>query len=120
MKRFEFKLPTKIALSPHNLTLNGARLKHIFFTKIIDEHYMLFRNDPNFCYIEVSASEWQNLYDSENPYRDMKRAAENLLSGVIELEGVESYSFCDDITYDEGNGIVLIKPNLELLYRVLN
>lgn len=95
-------IPTKLAQASYNLSLNGHRLKYLAMDQLDLFNYLLAFAPT----IEVSASDWQDLYpESENPYRDLKRAARELSMEKIIFEGTKDpVYFCSHVRYLDGAG----------------
>ncbi len=72
----EFFVPKKLLRARTPLSLLGMKLRTIALSQLEPANYLLGYSEP----ITITATDWQNIYiESENPYRDLKKALDNLL-----------------------------------------
>lgn len=102
-----FYIPNKLVEAGYSMSLLGLRLRSIALSKLNLRSYQLGFVPP----IIISVEEWQHYFpNSEQPYRDLKRALESFGNAVVRFEGSEKeYKFLKHYEYLEGEGKVLLE-----------
>lgn len=72
--------------------------------------------------IEISALEWQEIFNSEQPYRDLRRGSKNIENAYLKFnhDDTKTFKFCDKVLYNEGSGKVVLEPSIEMLTQAVN
>lgn len=99
-------IPNRLIEASQNLSLMGLRLRTLALTKVSLIHYVTGIAPP----ISISVQEWIYLFPgSEQPYRDLTRGLESLLSAKVQFPGQEKeIGFLENGKYIESEGRVEI------------
>lgn len=101
-------LPNKLALASDDLSLLGRRLRTFAMSKLTPINYVFGYSPP----IVITAQEWwlAVFAESENPYRDMKRALDSLAEAKVSFPPYqESYSFLSAYEHQGSEGEVVLR-----------
>lgn len=110
-------IPNKLINASYNMPISATRLKLLALSKLEPISYLLGIPNP----VTIFASEWQEVFiNSENPYRDMKRAASAFSKAMVQFEGKkEPIKFLDNVVCESGKGRVKLYFNPEFLMSCL-
>lgn len=110
-------MPHKLAQASYKLPLNAMRLKLLAMAELDHVHYFA-GYAPS---LKITVSIWQEHFpDSENPYRDLKRGADQLVEASVKFEGTsEPVKFFSNVKYSDGSGLVKLDFNPKFLERCL-
>ncbi len=108
-----YYLPNKLLEASNNMPVNAMRLKALALTKLQPLSYLIGDSSP----VTITASEWQDTFtNSENPYRDLKRASSDFYEATVRFEGrKESIKFLERVVYEPEKGKVKLYFNPEFL-----
>jgi hypothetical protein len=103
----------KLAFASYDMQVNASRLRILAMSKLIYTDYLMGNSSP----VIITACEWQEFFiESENPYRDLKRASNSLLRAKVLFEGKkEPINFLERVVYEPGRGEVELYFNPEFL-----
>lgn len=112
-----YYVPNKLINASYNMPLSAMRLRTLALSKLEPLSYLFGISNP----VTIFASEWQEIFiESENPYRDIKRAASAFSKAMVQFEGKkEPIKFLERVVYESGKGRVKLYFNPEFLVSCL-
>lgn len=107
-------MPNRLIGAHYSLSVKGEKLKLIIFSKVDLDLGVHAKTDVPV--VRVTAQEWQELCDSEQPYRDLHSAYTNIVDAEVCFDGdPETYKFFENHEYLPGKGEVVLQLNRKLL-----
>lgn len=111
-------IPNKLIEASYNMPLCALRLRSLALSKLKPLDYLLGVSAP----ITISAQEWQDTFiESENPYRDLKRAALAFSIASVQFKGKkEAIKFLERVIMRMIEGGLSCTLILSFWFRVVN
>ena len=105
-------IPKKLINASYKMSLNAMRLRALAFMRLTPFDYLI--GAPP---ITISAVDWRKVFvDSEQSYRDLKRAAKAFSKATVLFKGENKrVKFLDKTEYRSGAGSVVLHFNREFL-----